>query len=644
MAGMKEEMRPILPPPRDTSPELHRPVIPPFEVHLDDEQYAAEYCVPRGVDREKEKFENFEKEMSEKFSKMAHEMEQMKVQGPKKFDVSELILSSTVSLPPNFKAPDYDKYDGTGCPRYHMKWFIILSQQYGLSREQMAQLFPISLIGIAKKWFLRLKPEEVRTLEDISEKLIEQFSMEEGIEIKLVLKSLSSQYFHFLAPQRYPSFDYLIKTGTQTEDAIAKGLRAKVSSEIREGKRPLIQPKEVHAVSYTRPVARVVTEAARATRRGTFDRKFDPLPYPITMILKRLIKDRKIRLPDIKPPPNPLPTFWKMDQYCEYHRGPGHLIENCLALKHAVQNMIDKDELAVERPNITQNPLPNHHAMPPPATNAIFTDESLLDPSTLICATTIEKTYVMKFDEEELEAVKKKECDVIFFDDDGFAESSSSRSCVFQTDSARNAKKAPYVLRAEDFKEAKSSKAPHVFRMEDDELLLLDDQCDEMRHMTHGGRVFKPPELSVENPAEVARNAENQRQSKHRKLVLRELNSAQVSVETTSDELVSLVAMARVSKTLSFTDDDLPSEGRDHTKSLKIIVVCNKKKIPEVLVDNGSALNVCPLSTATTLGFGPEDFIPSEQGILAYDGTRRDVIGTLVTEIQIGGEEFEIEF
>ncbi|XP_077232440.1 uncharacterized protein LOC143869768 [Tasmannia lanceolata] len=669
MVGMKEEManmktqisdktstsRPVLQPSHVPAPESHRPVIQPFEVDIDDDQYAAEYCAP-GVDKEKEKFEKFEKEMSEKFSRMAHEMEQMKVQGPKKFDVSELILSSTVSLPPNFKASDYDKYDGTGCPRNHMRWFIILSHQYGLSREQMAQLFPISLTGIAKKWFLRLKPEEVRTLEDISKKLIEQFSMEEGIEvtkrdlkqlkqeqIKLVLKSLSPHYFHFLAPQHYPSFDHLIKTGTQTEDAIAKGLRAKVSSEIREGKRPMVQPKEIHAVSYTRHVARVAAEAARAPRRGTFDRKFDPLPYPIIMIFKRLMKDRKIRLSDIKPPPNPLPAFWKMDQYCEYHRGHGHLTENCLALKHAIQNMIDKDELAVERPNVTQNPLPNHHALPPPTTNAIFASEPLLDPSTLICAITTEKTYVMKFDDRELERTERKERYVISFNDDEFAESSSSQSCVFQTNSARNTRKTPYVLRAEDFEE-KDDKEPYVVRIEEDELLLLDDHCDEMRHMTRGGCVFKPQELCVENPAEVARNVENPRQNKHRKLVLRELNSAQVSVDTTPDEFVSLVAMTKVSKTLSFTDDDLPSEGRDHTKSLMITVVCNKKRVPEVLVDNGSALNVCPLSTAATLGFGPANFIPSEQGILAYDGTRRDVIKTLVTEIQIGGEDFKIQF
>ncbi|XP_077252377.1 uncharacterized protein LOC143891726 [Tasmannia lanceolata] len=696
---------PTIQPPPATSPNLTRPVISPVEIDLEDEQYAGEYFVPPV---------NKENELFDKYEKMARDIESMKVQASKGFDISEFLVSPNAIFPPKFKAPDYDKYDGTGCPRNHVRWFITLSQQHGLSREQMAHLFPMSLIGVAKRWFLRLKPEEIRTLEEISNRFVEQFSMEEGIEvtkrdlkllkqnpqetftsfirrwrrksaqlshrmseedqIKLVLKSLSPQYFHFMAPQHYQNFDHLIKTGTQIEDAIAKGLRAKTLSDVREGKRPMIQPKEVQAVSYTRPVAKPVDEVVRPMVTKQF-RQFDPLPFPLPMILKKLIRDKKIRLPDVKPVPNPLPGNWRRDQYCEYHRGPGHMTENCLALKHAIQNMIDKDELAVERPNITQNPLPNHRAVAPPTTNAIFVDEPILDPSTLICAITSDKTYVLKFDDEELREFREKEPYVLSFDDAELTESSSAQSYALQNVGLEEAKEATYVLRMEDFEEDVSN-APYVFRTDEDELLLLDDQCNEMRHMTRGGRVFKPPELSVENPAGVARNSENQRQnkvsadeedesllkqlkktqanisvwgllmasSKHRKLVLQELNAAQVSVNTSPDELVSLVAMARAAKTLSFADDDLPPEGRDHTKPLKITVFCNKKKVPEVLVDNGSALNVCPLSTAATLGFSPENFIPSEQGILAYDGTRRDVIGTLVTEIQIGGEDFEVEF
>ncbi|XP_077221707.1 uncharacterized protein LOC143855475 [Tasmannia lanceolata] len=227
----------------------------------------------------------------------------------------------------------------------------------------------------------------------------------------------------------------------------------------------------------------------------------------------------------------------------------------------------------------------------------------------------------------------------------------------------------------DDFEE-EINETSYVLRMDADDLLLLEDQCDELRHVTRGGRVFKPAKLRAENLTKAVRTAENQGQnmpsadeeednllkqpkktqanvsiwgllmssSKHRKVVLKELNAAQVLTEITPDELVSLVAVARTSKAVSFSDNDLPPEGRDHTHSLKITIICNKKRVPEVLVDNGSALNICPLSTAATLGFGPEDFIPSEQGILAYDGTLRDVIETLVTEIQIGGEDFDIEF
>ncbi|XP_077246020.1 uncharacterized protein LOC143885856 [Tasmannia lanceolata] len=607
---------PAIQPPPAISPNLTRPILPPVEIDLEEEQYAEEYFVPQ-VNKEKALFDMYEK--------MARDIESMKVQGSKGFDISKFLISPGAIFPPKFKAPNYDKYDGTGCPRNQVRWFITLSQQHGLNREQMAHLFPMSLIGVVKRWFLRLKPEEIRTLEEISNQFVEQFSMEEGIEVtKRDLKQLKQNpqetFTSFIRCWRRKSAQLSHRMSEEDpikliEDAIAKGLRAKTLSDFREGKRPTIQPKEVQAVSYTRPVAKPVAEVARPAIKKQF-RQFDPLPYPLPMILKKLIRDMKIRLPDVKPVPNPLPVNWRRDQYCEYHRGPGYMTENCLALKHAIQNMIDKDELAVERPNTTQNPLPNHRVVAPPTTNAIF------------------------FDDEELKEFREKEPYMLSFDDTELAESSLSQSYALQSVSLEETKKATYVLRMEDFEEDVSN-APYVFRMEEDELLLLDDQCDEMRHMTRGGRVFKPPELSAENPAEVARSAGNQRQNK---LVLQELNAAQVCVNTSPDELISLVAMARAAKTLSFADDDLPPEGRDHTKPLKITVICNKKKVPEVLVDNGSALNVCPLSTAATLGFGPKNFIPSEQGILAYDGTRRDVIGTLVTEIQIGREDFEVEF
>ena len=60
-----------------------------------------------------------------------------------------------------------------------------------------------------------------------------------------------------------------------------------------------------------------------------------------------------------------------------------------------------------------------------------------------------------------------------------------------------------------------------------------------------------------------------------------------------------------------FSTDDLPPRGFDNTLPLYIFVGCSGHRVPFVLLDNGSALNVCPLATTVTLGFEPSDFEPS---------------------------------
>ncbi|XP_077247313.1 uncharacterized protein LOC143887087 isoform X2 [Tasmannia lanceolata] len=665
-----------------------RPAVLPEIEDFDEGQYAAENCLPNLGNPDKAQ------ELADQIEKLTRDMETMKCQGPKNLDMSEFMIAPGVVLPPKFKMPDFDKYDGMGCPRSHLKSVIPLLQQHGLSPEQIALVFPRTLTGTAKKWFLHLKPEESRTLEGVANKFVQQFSMEEGIDvtkrdlkslkqgpnetftsfirrwrrkaaqmthklpddnlIKIAVKNLSPFYFPHMSIQYFNDFDHLIKTGTRIEDILAKGgLRARTStSDVREGKRPMAPPKEVNNVNTARPVRREGPGGVRPER--TEPRQFTPLPYSLSVALKKLLRDKKITLLEPREAPNPLPKYWRRDQYCEFHQSVGHLTDRCMALRHRIQDKIEAKEIAVEAlPNVTRNPLPTH-TMPPPNVFAILTEEVVLDHSR-ICAVISDEPYILRWESDD-EEVKREEPYVL-----------SSAQEVGESS------EGPYVLRFEG--EEEKSEVPYVLKLEDEDLLLLNDPCDEVRHVTRGGRFFKPPELRAENPAEIARAVENQNQRlspeededillkqlrktqanvsiwgllmsspKHRQVILRELNTAQVSVDITPGELVGLVSMARSAMTVSFSDEDLTPEGKNHTKSLRITVVCNKKKVPEVLVDNGSALNVCPLSTATALGFGPNDYVPSEQGILAYDGTRRDVIGTLVTEIEIGGEMFDIEF
>ena len=95
---------------------------------------------------------------------------------------------------------------------------------------------------------------------------------------------------------------------------------------------------------------------------------------------------------------------------------------------------------------------------------------------------------------------------------------------------------------------------------------------------------------------------------------------------------------------IMFSDDDLPSKGSDHTRSLYISIGCSGRRVPSVLLDNGSALNVCHLAISIALGYASSNFGPSTQTVRAYDNTRREVMGTLEIEFLIGPATFVTVF
>ena len=95
---------------------------------------------------------------------------------------------------------------------------------------------------------------------------------------------------------------------------------------------------------------------------------------------------------------------------------------------------------------------------------------------------------------------------------------------------------------------------------------------------------------------------------------------------------------------LAFSDEDLPPEGATHTRPLQITIECMGTKVLVVLIDNGSALNVCPFRTALTIGLDMETIIPSPLTIRANDNTSRKVIGTFKAPYKIGPIETIVGF
>ena len=67
-------------------------------------------------------------------------------------------------------------------------------------------------------------------------------------------------------------------------------------------------------------------------------------------------------------------------------------------------------------------------------------------------------------------------------------------------------------------------------------------------------------------------------------------------------------------------------------------------KVLMVLIDNGSALNECPLRTTLTIGLDVETIIPFPLTVRAYDNTLRKVMGTFKAPCKIGPLKTIVEF
>jgi hypothetical protein len=95
---------------------------------------------------------------------------------------------------------------------------------------------------------------------------------------------------------------------------------------------------------------------------------------------------------------------------------------------------------------------------------------------------------------------------------------------------------------------------------------------------------------------------------------------------------------------ISFSDDELPPEGTGHNKALHIAVKCREMIVARVLIDNGSALNVCPLAAISKLGVDRASIRPCSTTIRAFDGSKRQVQVEVDLHVEIGPHTFEITF
>ena len=122
------------------------------------------------------------------------------------------------------------------------------------------------------------------------------------------------------------------------------------------------------------------------------------------------------------------------------------------------------------------------------------------------------------------------------------------------------------------------------------------------------------------------------------------LDQAFVNHDVTVGQFDGIVGNITACNNLSFSDEELPEEGRNHNLALHISVNCKTDALSNVLVDTGSSLNVMAKTTYDQLSYQGTPLSRSEVLVKAFDGSRKNVLGAVNLPITIGPHIFHITF
>ncbi|RVW27330.1 hypothetical protein CK203_110326 [Vitis vinifera] len=295
------------------------------------------------------------------------------------------------SLPAKFRMPDIERYTGIGCPHLHLRLYSTVMRAHGLDEPQMITLFPLSLSGAASALVcvsgVLETPRELEALRQRTEESVSSFISRwrgkiaeivdrpsERDQIQMVLRSLQPRIARHVVGVPFADFGSLVMALYDVE-------RRHHERALRDPRSPT-QPQGSHATllsSPGRPAAPYPRPGAQQTSApfaSRTQRQFSQIGMPLSQALRKLIETGLLTALTPRPLPQPIPAQFRMDLHCAYHQGSGHETDQCTALRHTIQDLIDQGFGTLGSAECDHNPLPTHttHAVPPPAGGIHFLD------------------------------------------------------------------------------------------------------------------------------------------------------------------------------------------------------------------------------------------------------------------------------
>ncbi|XP_019435843.1 PREDICTED: uncharacterized protein LOC109342284 [Lupinus angustifolius] len=172
----------------------------------------------------------------------------------------EMCLVPDVVLPPKFKVPEFEKYNGTTCPKSHMHMYATKMSAYHENDKLLIHFFQDILVGATMSWYIQLEKTQIRTFLDLSNAFVKQYKfnedaaldrtqlqnmakkpseslreyvqrwrglasqvlprLDEEEQLSIFIDSLQSPYYERLIGNVTTNFNVLIKVGEKLEGGI----------------------------------------------------------------------------------------------------------------------------------------------------------------------------------------------------------------------------------------------------------------------------------------------------------------------------------------------------------------------------------------------------------------------------------------
>ncbi|XP_058722923.1 uncharacterized protein LOC131594738 [Vicia villosa] len=114
-------------------------------------------------------------EEAERYRLIEERLRAVEGKGVLGLDINDLGLVPGVRIPPKFKVPSFDKYNGATCPMTHVKAYYRKMSVYSEDEGFLMHFFQDSLAGASLEWYVQLERTHIHSWRDLVEAFIKHY-------------------------------------------------------------------------------------------------------------------------------------------------------------------------------------------------------------------------------------------------------------------------------------------------------------------------------------------------------------------------------------------------------------------------------------------------------------------------------------